>query len=109
MIICCKCDDSSQEKKYYFSESKFFNNIEELVLNYQTNSLQENFENLEGNAKLLLPYRQIQAVAVRDLEPTDEYQLRLEVGWQVIIIGREGYREGWWKGRNVLLEVIHIQ
>jgi guanine nucleotide exchange factor VAV len=38
------CNTDEQERKYYLSLSKFFSNIEELVLNYQINSLRENFE-----------------------------------------------------------------
>lgn len=38
------CNTDDQEKKYYLSRSKFFSSIEELVLNYQVNSLKENFE-----------------------------------------------------------------
>lgn len=44
MKICCKHEIPGDAKKYYLSQSKFFNSIEELVLNYQNYSLKENFE-----------------------------------------------------------------
>ncbi|KAH0815595.1 hypothetical protein GEV33_007197 [Tenebrio molitor] len=94
------CNTDEQERKYYLSLSKFFSNIEELVLNYQINSLRENFERLEENTKLLWPYRQLLATVVRNFEPTDHCHLQLKEGQTVYVIGKEGYREGWWKGRN---------
>ncbi|XP_044262006.1 protein vav isoform X2 [Tribolium madens] len=94
------CNTGEHEGKYYLSLSKFFNNIEELVLNYQTNSLRENFERLEENTKLLWPYRQLLATVIRNFEPTDICQLQLREGQIIYVIGKEGYREGWWKGRN---------
>ncbi|RZC32347.1 SH2, SH3 1, C1 1 and/or PH domain containing protein, partial [Asbolus verrucosus] len=94
------CNTDEQERKYYLSLSKFFSNIEELVLNYQVNSLKENFERLEENTKLLWPYRQLQAVALRNFEATDSCQLSLREGQIIYVIGKEGYGEGWWKGRN---------
>lgn len=45
------CNTDEQERKYYLSLSKFFSNIEELVLNYQINSLRENFERWVGAAR----------------------------------------------------------
>ncbi|KAJ8931541.1 hypothetical protein NQ314_015530 [Rhamnusium bicolor] len=77
------------------------NSIEELVLNYQNYSLKENFEKLEENTKLLWPYRQLRALVLRNYEAKDLYQLSLMEGEAIIIIGKEGYKEGWWKGRTV--------
>ncbi|KAJ3641351.1 hypothetical protein Zmor_027862 [Zophobas morio] len=98
------CNTDEQERKYYLSLSKFFSNIEELVLNYQINSLRENFEKLEENTKLLWPYRQLLATAIRSFDPTDHCHLPLKEGQTVYVIGKEGYREGWWKGRNEHLQ-----
>ncbi|XP_015839689.1 protein vav isoform X1 [Tribolium castaneum] len=94
------CSTGEHEGKYYLSLSKFFSNIEELVLNYQTNSLKENFERLEENTKLLWPYRQLLATVIRNFEPTEICHLPLREGQIIYVIGKEGYREGWWKGRN---------
>lgn len=46
------------------------------------------------------PYRQLTAVVVEDFEPQDRSQLRLKMGEQIVIIGKEGYREGWWKAKS---------
>lgn len=114
MKICSGTDTG--EKKYYLSWSKFFNNIEELIVNYQIFSLKENFERwnysrfllknirrvifrLSENTRLLWPYKQIYAVAIRNFQPQDYSQISLREGLKLIIIGKEGYREGWWKGR----------
>lgn len=43
MRICSKADGPGDAKKYYLSQSRFFNSIEELVLYYENNSLRENF------------------------------------------------------------------
>lgn len=54
---------------------------------------------MEEDTKLLWPYRQLRATAVRHFEPTDHYQLQLREGQTLYVIGKEGYKEGWWKGR----------
>lgn len=87
------------EEKYYLSYSKYFNSIEELVENYQKNSLRENFERLEDHTKLEWPYKQLRTIALRDFEPQDSKHLRLKENCEVIVIGKEGYRDGWWKGK----------
>lgn len=91
---------NSNQQKYCLSQSKYFNSIEELVQNYQHYSLRENFERLKENTMLEWPYRQIIAVVLEDFEPHDRSQLRLRVGDQIIVIGKEGYREGWWKAKS---------
>ncbi|XP_060526932.1 protein vav isoform X2 [Cylas formicarius] len=100
MRICCQNDPPTESKKYFLSQSKFFSSIEELVLNYQNYSLKENFARLEENTKLLWPIRQHRAVAVRNFDAQDACQLSLREGQVVRVIGKEGYRDGWWKGRT---------
>lgn len=46
------------------------------------------------------PYRQLIALVLEDFEPHDRAQLRLRAGEQIIIIGKEGYRDGWWKAKS---------
>lgn len=91
---------NSNEQKYCLSQSKYFNSIEELVQNYQQYSLKENFERLKENTMLEWPYRQVIALVLEDFEPHDRLQLRLRAGDQIVIIGKEGYREGWWKAKT---------
>lgn len=91
---------NSNEQKYCLSQSKYFNSIEELVQNYQHYSLRENFERLKENTMLEWPYRQLLAVVLEDFEPQDRSQLRLRAGDQIVIIGKEGYREGWWRAKS---------
>lgn len=91
---------NSNEQKYCLSQSKYFNTIEELVQNYQQYSLRENFERLKENTMLEWPYRQLIALVLEDFEPQDRSQLRLRAGDQIIIIGKEGYRDGWWKAKS---------
>lgn len=98
MKICSKVDAS--ERKYYLSLSKFFNNIEELVNNYQNHSLKENFEGLEENTKLLWPFKQVQVVAIRNFIPQEFEQVPLREGMRIILLAKEGYRDGWWKGKT---------
>ncbi|XP_045469338.1 protein vav isoform X2 [Harmonia axyridis] len=103
MKICSGTDTG--EKKYYLSWSKFFNSIEELIVNYQIFSLKENFERLSDDTKLIWPYKQLLAIAIRNFQPQDYPQIPLREGLKVIVIGKEGYREGWWKGRTDLNNV----
>lgn len=42
MKICCQTQKT--QHKYYLSINKYFSSIEELVQNYENNSLKENFE-----------------------------------------------------------------
>lgn len=46
------------------------------------------------------PYRQLVALVLEDFEPQDRLHLRLRVGDQIVIIGKEGYREGWWRAKS---------
>lgn len=100
MKICCKVELRGDTKKYYLSESKFFGSVEELVLNYQMNSLKEIFERLGANTKLLLPFRQLKATAVRSFEAQEAEQISAIEEQKFVVIGKEGYRDGWWKVRN---------
>lgn len=54
---------------------------------------------LEEDTKLLWPYRQLLATVVRNFEPTDPCHMQLLEGQSLYVIGKEGYKEGWWKGR----------
>ncbi|KAG5896470.1 hypothetical protein JTB14_005853 [Gonioctena quinquepunctata] len=100
MKICCKHEVPGDTKKYYLSHSKFFNSIEELVLNYQIDSLKENFERLNEDTKLLWPFRQLKAVAIRNFEGKEGFQTSVIEDENVFVIGKEGYKEGWWKIRK---------
>lgn len=55
---------------------------------------------LEENTKLEWPYRQLIAIVLKDFEPQDRSHLRLKEGDQIIIIDKEGYRDGWWKAKS---------
>lgn len=57
------------------------------------------FNRLEEHTKLEWPYRQKRAVAMRDFEPQDPDHIAFRQGQEVIVIGQEGYREGWWRGK----------
>lgn len=98
MKICSSIMGS--DEKYYLSFSKYFNSIEELIENYQQYSLKENFERLEEHTKLEWPFRQIKVVATRNFEPQDNNQLRLVENKELVVFGKEGYRDGWWKGKS---------
>ncbi|XP_018323324.1 protein vav [Agrilus planipennis] len=98
MKICCSVVGSV--KKYYLSISKYFNSIEELIENYQHSSLKENFERLEENTYLEWPYRQLRAVAVRSFSSDCPDHLSFEQGQNIVVVGQEGYQEGWWKGKR---------
>lgn len=49
---------------------------------------------------MLWPYRQLLATVVRNFDPTDNCHLQLREGQLIYVIGKEGYKEGWWKGRT---------
>lgn len=49
MKIMCTEPSNSDSVKYYLSPSKYFNSIEELIINYQHYSLRENFERYLNN------------------------------------------------------------
>lgn len=34
---------------------------------------------------------------MEDYDPQERVQVRIREGDKVVIIGKEGYREGWWK------------
>lgn len=101
MKICCSADLPNNERKYYLSQCRFFSNIDELVLYYQENSLKENFERLDENTKLLWPYKQLEAIAEHTFESNNQQELSFHEGDIVIIVGKEGYRDNWWKGRTI--------
>ncbi|KAK9874864.1 hypothetical protein WA026_005680 [Henosepilachna vigintioctopunctata] len=103
MKICSKMD--AGEKKFFLSWSKFFNSIEDLIINYQMYSLKENFERLGENTKLRWPYKQIYATVIRKFNPQDHFQVALREGTRIVLLGKEGYRDGWWKGKTDLNEV----
>lgn len=98
MKICN--NNSGNKQKYYLSLSKYFNSIEELIQNYQQYSLKENFERLEENTKLEWPYKQLVATVIEDFEPQDGQHLGVREGDSIIIIGKEGYRDGWYRARS---------
>ncbi|CAG9835875.1 unnamed protein product [Diabrotica balteata] len=106
MKICCITEpQGTDSKKYYLSQSKFFNSIEELVLNYQNYSLNENFNGLAEDTKLLWPFRQLKAVVINNYDAKDKFQVSLRVDEVVIVIGKEGYKEDFWKIRTTMNEV----
>ncbi|XP_049846897.1 protein vav isoform X1 [Schistocerca gregaria] len=84
-------------KQYFLSESRFFKSIVELITCYETSSLVENFSGLD--VCLMWPYRRIIAVAEYDYNPTEQNQLPLKRGCQVIVLSKEGDFRGWWKGK----------
>ncbi|XP_030764508.1 protein vav-like isoform X1 [Sitophilus oryzae] len=108
MKICSTNDGLGDSKKYYLSQSKFFSSIDELILNYQNCSLKENFDKLGDNAMLLYPYHQLKAVVLRNHTAQDRTQLNIQEGQVIHIIGKEGYRDGWWKGRTRNNEVGYL-
>lgn len=63
---------------------------------------------LSDDTKLIWPYKQLLAIAVRNFQPQDYPQIPLREGLKVIVIGKEGYREGWWKGRTDLNNVSQL-
>ncbi|XP_074029003.1 vav guanine nucleotide exchange factor isoform X2 [Leptinotarsa decemlineata] len=108
MKICCNHEVPGNTKKYFLSHSKFFNSIEELVLNYQIDSLKENFERLDENTRLLWPFRQLKAVTIRKFDAWEACQTSIREDEYVIVIGKEGYKEGWWKIRKVNNETGYV-
>ncbi|XP_066149563.1 protein vav isoform X2 [Euwallacea fornicatus] len=100
MRINVRPDGSGETKKYYLSESRFFSSIEELVLYYENNSLKENFTGLHDDTKLLYPFHQLRAVVLKNHDAMDRSQLTLRKGQVLSVIGKDGYREGWWKGKT---------
>lgn len=54
------------------------------------------------------PFRQIKATVIKHFEARDSCQISVSEDEKVILIGKEGYREGWWKIRNESIEVILI-
>ncbi|XP_076259235.1 protein vav-like isoform X2 [Rhynchophorus ferrugineus] len=107
MKICSRIEGQGDSKKYYLSVSKFFSSVEELILNYQTCSLKEIFASfrLGEDAMLLYPYHQLKAVVLRDHNAQDRCQLSIQEGQVLHVIGKDGYRDGWWKGRTLDNEV----
>lgn len=55
---------------------------------------------MEENTKLKWPYKQLLAIVLEDYEPQDRSQLKLKEGERIVIIDKEGYREGWWKAKS---------
>ncbi|XP_057659066.1 protein vav-like isoform X1 [Diorhabda carinulata] len=105
MKICCVNEFNRDSKKYYLSQSKFFNSIEELVLNYQNYGLNENFKGLAEDTRLLWPFRQLRAIVIRNYDAKDQYQISVRGDEVVTIIGKEGYKEGFWKVRTINSEI----
>lgn len=87
------------EERFYFSSSKHFNSIEELIAYYQKNNLREIFNDLDDYTILKWPYKQLITIAIKDFEPKEANHLRIKKNYEVIVIGQEGYRVDWWKGR----------
>lgn len=54
---------------------------------------------------LLYPYHQLKAVVLRDHNAQDRCQLNIQEGQVIHVIGKDGYRDGWWKGRTLDNEV----
>ncbi|CAG9766734.1 unnamed protein product [Ceutorhynchus assimilis] len=87
-------------RKYYLSEFKFFSSIEEMILRYENYSLEENFDSMADDVKLLYPFHQLRAVALRNYDAIDRSQLSFKEKEIIIVIGKDGYKEGWWKGQT---------
>ncbi|XP_050296677.1 protein vav isoform X2 [Anthonomus grandis grandis] len=98
MRIMSKNDGCGDVKKYYLSEARFFNSIEEMIVHYENYSLKENFARLDQ--RLLYPFYQLKAVVLKNHDAQDRNQLTVKEGWVLSVIGKDGYREGWWKGRT---------
>lgn len=92
-----RVDDTEQ---YYLSESRFFKSVLDLVRFYERNSLRENYERLQENARLLWSYRQLVAEVEYDFKPdgANDQQLALRTGWRVVVFDKHSV-DGWWKGR----------
>nr|CAI5840057.1 unnamed protein product [Callosobruchus analis] len=95
MKICCTNEKIGNATKYYLSQTKYFSSIVELVLNYQSNSLKENFDRLNENTKLLWPFRQLKAFVQANHEAKDMQQQTVRENQNVIVIGKEGYKNDW--------------
>lgn len=66
---------------------------------------------LEEDTKLEWPYRQMRVEALRDFNAQDAEQLPFHREQIFVVIGQEGYREGWWKGRyenHVSIEIYNV-
>ncbi|KAL1517114.1 hypothetical protein ABEB36_000923 [Hypothenemus hampei] len=100
MKINSENDESGGSKKYYLSQCRYFSSVEELVSYYENHSLKENFARLNDDTRLLYPFHQLKAVVLRNHDPLDRSQLTLRKGQTLNVIGKDGYREGWWKGRT---------
>lgn len=55
---------------------------------------------LDEDTRLLYPFHQLRAVVHKPYEAMDRSQLTLQRGQVISIIGKDGYREGFWKGRT---------
>lgn len=53
------------------------------------------------------PFREVEALALYNFNPKEPNQLPLREGDQVLIIGKEGDKKGWWRGRA--MERVNIQ
>ncbi|CAG9766732.1 unnamed protein product [Ceutorhynchus assimilis] len=100
MKIESRIDGPGDARKYYLSESRFFNSIEEMILRYENYSLKENFDSMADDTRLQYPFHQLRAVALRNYDAVDRSQLSFKENEVIIVIGKDGYREGWWKGRT---------
>lgn len=54
---------------------------------------------LEEDTMLEWPYRKMRVEALRDFSAQDTDQLPFHREQIFIVIGQEGYRQGWWRGR----------
>ncbi|KAB7495038.1 GRB2-related adapter protein [Armadillidium nasatum] len=86
-----------QQKGYfYFSDTRYFPSIVELINFYRQFKLSECFQGLDRTLKkplydtatVLFPY-----------QANGHNQLKLREGQRVIVVSREGESMGWWKGR----------
>lgn len=63
---------------------------------------------LDRNTKLLWPFRQLKATVIRSYDCKDRYQVSVREDESVIVVGKEGYKDGFWKIRTGTSEVCNI-
>lgn len=61
--------------------------------------------NCRLDQKLLWPFRQLKATAIKKFDAKESDQVSLKEDQKLIVIYKEGYREGWWKVRTDTNEV----
>ncbi len=93
------CGNGGAAKLYYFSETRKFASVVELVAWYSRNSLRESFSGLDTT--LQFPIKELSLVQAKyDFSPADEdiNMLPLRPGDIVTVIDKTA--QGWWKAHN---------